>query len=156
VLFRSGGGHGGQAPGTLYPAGVAGANNTGGGGGGSAVFTTSTAGAGGPGVVAIAYAYTRTTVNTPVYSSGSSTWLFSTATTRWFNMGESSQQYNFDPTLVEDQLTTATSYFSFPSGTTAQRPANPLPGFTRFNTDFGQMEYYNNSRAWVQIPNQNT
>lgn len=40
-------------------------------------------------------------------------------------------------TTVDD-----TGFVSLPFGTTAQRPASPVNGDTRFNTDFGYVEYY--------------
>ncbi len=38
-----------------------------------------------------------------------------------------------------------------PSGTTAERPSNPQPGFMRFNTTLGLHEYYSGT-AWVGSP----
>jgi hypothetical protein len=40
-------------------------------------------------------------------------------------------------TIVDD-----TGFVALPFGTTAQRPASPVNGDTRFNTDFGYVEYY--------------
>lgn len=40
-------------------------------------------------------------------------------------------------TIVDD-----TGFVHLPFGTTAQRPANPVNGDTRFNTTFGYVEYY--------------
>jgi hypothetical protein len=37
-----------------------------------------------------------------------------------------------------------------PSGTTAQRPASPTAGMTRFNTDIGLMEYYSGTQ-WYGV-----
>lgn len=52
------------------------------------------------------------------------------------------------PTRVEyNTSTTETGFIDLPSGTTAQRPSNPLSGYIRINTDTGSIEcYYNN--AW--------
>ena len=41
-----------------------------------------------------------------------------------------------------------TDYLKLPVGTTAQRPATPAAGMTRFNSTTGLVEYYNGS-AWV-------
>ena len=41
-----------------------------------------------------------------------------------------------------------TGYITVPSGTTAQRPASPVAGMFRYNTDLGCTEYYNGS-AWI-------
>jgi hypothetical protein len=101
------------------------------------------------------YTATTTIANGTIFSTstvlGIDTWVWNTATTRWWSTQEPSQQYAMNPGLIEDQVTTATTYFSFPSGTTAQRPANPQVGSMRFNTDLAQMEYYNNAGAWIQI-----
>lgn len=48
-------------------------------------------------------------------------------------------------TIVND-----TGYFQFPSGTTAQRPANPANGMIRFNTTTGYLEAYA-SDSWVNV-----
>lgn len=41
-----------------------------------------------------------------------------------------------------DKRTTATGYFSLPTGTTAQRPDTPQNGDIRFNTTLGEPEWY--------------
>jgi len=43
-----------------------------------------------------------------------------------------------------------TDAIKMPSGTTAQRPASPLGGYLRYNTDVNMMEYYNGT-TWVQF-----
>jgi hypothetical protein len=87
---------------------------------------------------------------------GTEIWTWNTATQRWFSTQEPNQQYTLTPSLIEDQATTATGYIDFPYGTTAQRPQGPTPGYMRFNTDLGLMEYWNTAGTWVQIPAQNT
>lgn len=49
---------------------------------------------------------------------------------------------------------TGNTAFGIPFGTTGTRPGNPLIGFTRFNTDSGEIEFWNGN-AWVS-PNQAT
>ena len=41
-----------------------------------------------------------------------------------------------------------TDYLLLPVGTTAQRPATPAAGMTRYNSTTSQMEYYNGT-AWT-------
>jgi hypothetical protein len=53
------------------------------------------------------------------------------------------------PTQVSDEDNTSTGYFDLPSGTTAQRPASPVNGMTRYNTTLNQFEVYQNG-AWTQ------
>ena len=43
-----------------------------------------------------------------------------------------------------------TSYLSLPAGTTAQRPATPVIGMTRYNPDIGYLEIYTNS-GWQYV-----
>lgn len=45
---------------------------------------------------------------------------------------------------------TVTGGIIFPSGTTAQRPANPTPGTIRYNTTYNVLEIYTNT-GWVQL-----
>lgn len=55
------------------------------------------------------------------------------------------------PTAVSDQANTSTGYFDLPAGTTAQRPASPSSGMTRFNTDTGAPEWYDPaSGSWIK------
>jgi hypothetical protein len=49
---------------------------------------------------------------------------------------------NASVTAISDQVNTSTGFFDLPSGTTAQRPASPTDGATRFNTDSGSVEFY--------------
>lgn len=55
-------------------------------------------------------------------------------------------------TISNTQLVTmnGTGGVNFPSGTTAQRPANPVNGTVRYNTDFQAIECYINS-AWISV-----
>lgn len=43
-----------------------------------------------------------------------------------------------------------TGFITFPSGTTAQRPANPVAGMVRFNTTLGYLEVYTGS-LWTKL-----
>jgi hypothetical protein len=51
------------------------------------------------------------------------------------------------PAAVSDQANTSTGYFNLPAGTTAQRPASPTTGQTRFNTTTVNIEVYNGT-SW--------
>lgn len=46
------------------------------------------------------------------------------------------------PTQISDKPNSSTGYFDLPAGTTAQRPASPQNGMTRFNTTTGFPEWY--------------
>lgn len=46
------------------------------------------------------------------------------------------------PISVSDQLNASTGAFDIPSGTTAQRPTSPSPGYIRYNTDINNTEIY--------------
>ena len=59
------------------------------------------------------------------------------------------------PAAVSDQVNTSTGYFGLPAGTTAQRPASPAYGFTRYNTTLNSVEYYNGT-AWFAITSTST
>jgi hypothetical protein len=49
-------------------------------------------------------------------------------------------------------LSDTTTGLILPKGTTAQRPASPVPGYIRFNTEVGLMENYINSTiGWSQV-----
>ena len=50
--------------------------------------------------------------------------------------------------LNNDVIVTTTGYLALPDGTTAQRPASPTNGMSRYNTDTDTMEYYREN-AWV-------
>ena len=54
------------------------------------------------------------------------------------------------PTFTGDVTMLSTGYVLIPKGTTAQRPAIPVTGEIRYNTDFGQYEGYSAS-GWSQI-----
>ena len=43
-----------------------------------------------------------------------------------------------------------TGALGLPSGTTAQRPSDPLPGYERWNTETGSKELYDGT-AWVEL-----
>ena len=47
-----------------------------------------------------------------------------------------------------------TRFLQLPVGTTAQRPASPTNGMTRYNTSDNTVEYYNGT-GWIQISNEN-
>ena len=51
----------------------------------------------------------------------------------------------FKNTTIDD-----TGFLQFPSGTTAQRPASPLIGMVRWNTDDEALELYNGTE-WAGI-----
>lgn len=59
------------------------------------------------------------------------------------------------PSAVSDLPNTSTGYFDVPSGTTAERPASPASGWTRYNSTTNQLEYYGDEwrsagpNAWV-------
>jgi hypothetical protein len=155
-----GGGGGGiyyyQVPGARH--GINGTANTGGGGGGGAngdggQFRLS--GAGGPGVVVLSYAgpssFTTTLTDNTVFTTGTNTWVYKSVIGRWLSSGEQTQVYTVSPTLLQDQPTSSTGYFDFPEGTTAERPANPIVGFIRFNTDIGYLEFYSSALVWSTI-----
>ena len=54
------------------------------------------------------------------------------------------------PTFTGNVTMTSTGYVLIPKGTTAQRPAVPVAGEIRYNTDYGQYEGYYAS-GWSQI-----
>lgn len=57
---------------------------------------------------------------------------------------------NVTPASISDKANTSTGAFDLPAGTTAQRPASPHNGQTRFNTTLGYPEWYSaNASAWV-------
>ena len=47
-----------------------------------------------------------------------------------------------------------TGFITLPTGTTAQRPAIPVAGMTRFNTTLGEVEVYNGT-GWYSRSNPN-
>ena len=53
-------------------------------------------------------------------------------------------------TLANNASTTTSGAYVFPSGTTAQRPATPSLGMTRYNTTTNSFEYYNGS-SWGNL-----
>jgi len=54
------------------------------------------------------------------------------------------------PTFTGNVTMSSTGYVLIPKGTTAQRPASPIAGEIRYNTDYGQYEGYYTS-GWSQI-----
>jgi hypothetical protein len=54
-----------------------------------------------------------------------------------------------DPTTGLDQ-NSITGASSVPAGTTAQRPANPVVGVIRFNSEIGAFEGYNGT-GWAPL-----
>lgn len=57
---------------------------------------------------------------------------------------------NVTPASISDKANTSTGAFDLPAGTTAQRPASPHPGQTRFNTTLGYVEWYDpTNQVWV-------
>lgn len=51
---------------------------------------------------------------------------------------------------LKNTTTDDTGFFRLPAGTTAQRPAAPLNGMIRFNTETNRPEAYQNG-SWVNI-----
>jgi len=49
---------------------------------------------------------------------------------------------------LKDITTTSVNADKLPAGTTAQRPPSPQTGMMRFNTSFGEVEFYNGS-SWI-------
>jgi len=54
------------------------------------------------------------------------------------------------PANISDKANTSTGYLDLPAGTTAQRPASPDAGATRFNTTTGLAEYWSGSQ-WASF-----
>jgi hypothetical protein len=52
--------------------------------------------------------------------------------------------------VASDAQFSGTGRLLFPRGTTAQRPASPTSGSTRYNTDLGYLENYNGT-AWIPV-----
>jgi hypothetical protein len=50
----------------------------------------------------------------------------------------------------------STGFLQLPSGTTAQRPASPQNGMTRYNTDLGLVEVFQTTKGWTTFSNFNT
>jgi hypothetical protein len=76
-----------------------------------------------------------------------------TADNTKFLRGDNSWQVvSVTPTAVSSQANSATDYFALPSGTTAQRPANPTGNMIRKNTTTGYIEYYDSSISqWIGL-----
>jgi hypothetical protein len=72
-----------------------------------------------------------------------------TASSSTFLRGDNSWQIvAVTPTAVSDQNNTSTGFFDLPSGTTAERPASPSAGYTRYNTTTNSVEFYNGT-SWI-------
>jgi hypothetical protein len=61
------------------------------------------------------------------------------------------QSVSVTPAGVSDQNNTSTGYFDLPTGTTAERPASPTVGMSRYNTTLGTGEMYT-SAGWLSFP----
>jgi hypothetical protein len=57
------------------------------------------------------------------------------------------------PASISDKDNTSTGYFDLPAGTTAQRPASPAGGMTRYNTTNSEVEIYTNG-SWQGVTTQ--
>jgi hypothetical protein len=57
------------------------------------------------------------------------------------------------PAAVSDAANSSTGYFALPAGTTAQRPASPVAGMIRHNTDNDVVETYNGT-SWDAVGEQ--
>jgi len=146
------GGRGG--PGSSPPfAGVSGTLYTGNGGGSGCGSKC-----GGPGIVVLSYSgfvptLTSSTNVAPYTTPTGYTYSYSTISSRWTLVGlTASIAYTTTPTYVSDVTNTSEGYFDLPSGTTAQRPANPQGGWIRFNTTINSVEYYSTVTSWTSLP----
>lgn len=52
--------------------------------------------------------------------------------------------------IADNPILPGTSYVGLPSGDTAGRPGSPVEGYSRYNTDTNEVEYYNGS-GWVSL-----
>ena len=114
---------------------------------------------GGPGIVVISYSSTYTSVTTTTYSAtyttpAGFTYTYNTGLATWIltNLPPRNDIMISDPLYVENMDDSSTGYFDLPSGTTAQRPANPQGGWIRFNTDIPSVEYYSTITGWTSLP----
>jgi hypothetical protein len=57
------------------------------------------------------------------------------------------------PANISDKANTSTGYLDLPTGTTAQRPASPDIGATRFNTTLNLVEAYHANDGWIALSN---
>jgi hypothetical protein len=57
---------------------------------------------------------------------------------------------NINSVCQDDPILPGTGSVTLPIGTTLQRPALPLPGELRFNTDISQLEYFNGI-TWINL-----
>lgn len=56
------------------------------------------------------------------------------------------------PANISDKANTSTGYFDLPAGSTAERPASPHVGMSRFNTTTGYPEWYSATLgAWINF-----
>jgi hypothetical protein len=73
------------------------------------------------------------------------------ASSTTFLRGDNSwQTVSVTPTAVSSQANSATDYFALPSGTTAQRPASPVNGMVRYNSNLSSNEIYQ-AGQWNQF-----
>lgn len=49
-----------------------------------------------------------------------------------------------------------TGYLRLPSGTTAQRPGSPVAGMTRYNSEYGNVEYYDGTKWYLDLGTKTT
>jgi hypothetical protein len=132
------------------------ANSGGGGGaGGGPNGAGAGGGSGGSGIVVISYQYFPSLCGTSI-TANNNVWFYNSARSRWMSVTNSIQEVTSLSRFIQDTVTTNTSYFSFPAGTSAQRPIVPSLGFTRFNTTLGYLEYYDSNGIWQQIDIQST
>lgn len=52
---------------------------------------------------------------------------------------------------LKNTTVAGTGAIQLPVGTTGQRPAAPVNGDMRFNTDISKVEYYNGA-IWIPLP----
>ena len=127
--------------------------------GGNVVHTFTANGTLTPLIPLLADSSTGATTNLPVGTTAQRTAVFGTGSTRfntdlgtleWYNEADTTwYPLNSAQYLVETDPTGAAV---IPSGTTAQRPASPVMGYLRFNTDLDTLEWYNSiTSSWVSI-----
>jgi len=154
-LPSPGGAGGGGPGGSFTTCGTPGTPGTGGGGGAAQNGTCfNVGGSGGLGIVVISYVGTTTATvvtTTTVFTTGTTTYAWSTSSQRWRLTTYTNAVY-VGPQIIENIVNTTTNYFDLPSGTTAQRPANPRGGYIRFNTTLNSVEYYSTVTSWTQLP----
>ncbi len=96
----------------------------------------------------MAIAFPQNPTLNQTYTYNSITWTYNGI--GWTKPGSAS--ITVTPADISDQPNTSTGYFDLPSGTTAQRPASPQIGYTRYNTSLNIVEVYNGSAWGVVVP----